>query len=92
MANQKPPKHPGKTPAQRRALDAIGCGNYSPIMANSTRDALLKAGLIVEISPRHEKAGALWAAVVIRQFQMPIPVHMQWCAAVAGDEEDPDHG
>ena len=38
------PKHPGRTPAQRRVLDAIGCGNNSPRMVAAVRDAMLKAG------------------------------------------------
>jgi hypothetical protein len=76
-------KHPGKTAAQRRALDAIGCGNYSPIMAAATRDALLAAGAIEPCGVRVLGRGAL--AVSIPEYQMPIPVHMQWCSAVASD-------
>ncbi len=70
------PKHPAATPAQRRILDAIGCGDSSPIMTKRTRDAMLKAGLIEEVSKR-VMPGAL--PLIIRQFQMPIPVHMAWC-------------
>lgn len=79
--------HPGKTPAQRRVLDQIGCGNYSPIMAARTRDALLNLYLIEELDPHFVKDR--FGVMKIRQFQMPIPVHMQWCAAVA--EEDTSH-
>jgi hypothetical protein len=79
-------KHPGKTPAQRRVLDAIGCGNHSPIMADSTREALLRRGLIVEVAPRFEPfSGGL--AMKVRQFDMPIPVHMAWCDAMATDND-----
>ena len=67
-------KHPGKTPAQRRALDQIGAGNYSPIMSDRTRDSMLGAGLIEELTP------IIIQGVRVRQFQMPIPVHMQWCS------------
>lgn len=77
-------KHPGKTAAQRRVLDEIGCGNYSPIMSNKTRDAMLAAGLIVELSPRFVGDGPF--AVRIRQFEMPISVHMDWCTSVSDEE------
>lgn len=70
----RPPDHPGKTPAQRRALDAIGCGNYAPIMADKTRDALLRDGLIEPAGERRFRTGAL--AVTVQEYQMPIPVHM----------------
>jgi hypothetical protein len=98
MANSQPadnqtspapaPKHPGRTAAQRRALDAIGCGNYAPIMARATRDALLRDGLIEPAGERRIGTGAL--AVVIQEFQMPISVHMAWCAAAAAEEEVAD--
>lgn len=84
----KAPPHPGKTPAQRRALDAIGCGNHSPIMARSTRDALLKADLIRPAGHRTVGTGPLAARV--EQFDMPISVHMAWCAAVAHGVTDAD--
>lgn len=78
------PRHPGKTPAQRRVLDQIGCGNNSPIMAKATRDKLLREGLITELPPmRVPVFGNL--CMEVRQFEMPIPVHMQWCEAV-GEE------
>ena len=78
-------KHPGKTPAQRRVLDAIGCGNYSPIMAKATRDKLLREGLIVELAPLESRAGPF--RMVIRQFDMPTAVHIQWCEAMSVDAE-----
>jgi hypothetical protein len=81
-------KHPGRTPAQRRVLDQIGCGNFSPIMANSTRDALLKAGLIVETESRTEPFGPF--RVTIREFTMPLPVHYVWCQAMEA-EYDAEH-
>jgi len=78
-------KHPGKTAAQRRALDEIGCGNHSPYMAKATRDAMLRSGVIVELSPRHEPFGPF--TITIRQFEMPIPVHMAWCDAMSAQVE-----
>jgi hypothetical protein len=77
-------KHPGKTPAQRRVLDEIGCGNHSPIMAKATRDKLLRERLIVEIEPRHEHCFG-GVQIRFRQFDMPIPIHMQWCKAMAAE-------
>lgn len=78
-------RHPGRTPAQRRVLDEIGCGNHSPWMDGKTRNALLAASLIVELPPR-VLSGRL--PVSIRQYDMPTPVHMAWCEACA--EECPD--
>lgn len=79
-------KHPGKTPAQRRALDEIGCGNHSPIMAKSTQNALLGAGLITEMEPGKLSCGNL-GFITVRQFDMPIPVHIQWCEAMSDAHE-----
>lgn len=79
-------KHPGKTPAQRRVLDEIGCGSYSPVAAKRTIKALLDQGLIEELPPvRVHVFGSLYMEV--RQFQMPIPVHYQWCKAMAAEDE-----
>lgn len=77
--------HPGKTAAQRRALDAIGCGDFSPAMADRTRDALLVAGLIEPCGERilgRDRFGT----IAVQEYQMPIHVHMQWCRAVASSE------
>ena len=71
------PKHLGKTPAHRRALDEIGGGNYSPAMAESTKKALLGAGLIEKCGVR--KFGAGWSAAHVDMFEMPTPVHIRWC-------------
>ena len=80
--------HPGKTPAQRRALDAIGCGDNCPPMARKTRESLLSAGLIVEIGQK-ALGRDRFGVIAIPQFEMPIPVHMQWCNAVADEEDEP---
>ena len=73
------PRHPGATPAQRRALDAIGAGDASPKMADSVRDKLVAAGLIVELPPLQIPfAGRLMMQV--RQFEMTPATHMAWCA------------
>lgn len=81
--------HPGKTKAQRAALDAIGCGDPSPRMAPKTREALLAAGLIIECGERvlgRDRFGV----IAIPQYGMPIPVHMQWCYAVSQDYDGED--
>lgn len=54
-------------------------------MAPRTKQALLDAGLI-------EPCGfKMVSGVRIPEFQMPVHVHMQWCAAMASDEsEDAD--
>lgn len=81
MSADRAPPHPGKTLAQRRVLDAIGCGNHSPMMSKATRDALLKADLIQPIG--HHVVGSGPLAVRVEQFDMPVSVHMAWCDAVA---------
>lgn len=79
------PEHPGRTQAQRRAIDAIGCGNHAPIMSDKTRDSLLRDGLIERVGEPRIGKGA--PTVTAQEYQMPIPVHMVWCAAVAKDED-----
>lgn len=78
--------HPGRTAAERRALDAIGCGNFTPPMAPKVRQRLLEAGLIVQCGERLIGRGPL--AVRIPEYEMPIPVHFQWCSAVAATDEE----
>lgn len=79
--------HPGKTKAQRAALDAIGCGDATPPMAPRTREALLKAGLIVQCELKVVGRDH-FGLITVPKYAMPIPVHMQWCYAVS--EDDPD--
>lgn len=76
-------RHPGKTASQRRILDEIGCGNHSPSMHRATQANLLKAGLIEKCGERIIGSG--WSAIKIDEFQMPIPVHMQWCEAMSAE-------
>lgn len=87
MIGAKVPGHPGKTAAQRRALDLIGCGNFSPIISKATRDALLRQGLIEQCGTRLVGIGPL--TVRVAEYQMPFPVHIAWCTAVAADEPEP---
>lgn len=81
------PSHPGRTPAQRKALDAIGCGDFSPRMSKRTGEALLAAGLIVPAGSKvigQDRFGV----IVVAKWAMPIPVHMQWCEAVGATDEE----
>jgi hypothetical protein len=73
----KKAKHPGRTPAERRVLDAIGGGNHSPFMRPTTEKAMLEAGLIYALPDKvsHDRLGTLR----VRQFDMPAAVHMAWC-------------
>ena len=89
--------HPANTPAQRKILDEIGCGNYSPIMQDATRRSLLRQGLIQKCGEK--RIGNPPFHVTIIEYQMPIPVHIQWCEYHAqeyegrgegGEEFDPD--
>lgn len=78
------PKHPGRTPAQRRVLDEIGTGNFSPAMTIVTRDTMLLEGLIETVGEHHVGKGPL--APVVKEYQMPIAVHLAWCAAVPAEK------
>ncbi len=81
--------HPGKTKAQRDALDRIGCGDNCPPMSDRTRDRMLEEGLIRQLSDKLVGSDA-FGPITIPQFEMPIPVHMQWCDAMSEQltEED----
>ncbi|MGA4553556.1 hypothetical protein [Methylorubrum aminovorans] len=84
--SQSRPPHPGRTPAERRALDAIGCGDTLPAMHPKVRRNLLDAGLIEQTgtTARRDALGPY----EVPQYEMPIPVHMQWCSAVAATDEE----
>lgn len=71
--------HPGRTPAQRSALDAIGGGDHVPSMARSTRDALIRAGMIRQCGEIVFGRGP-WA-VRVPGYEMTITTHLQWLIA-----------
>lgn len=77
--------HPGRTSAERRALDRIGCGE-TPGCSPKTLKAMLDAGLIVDAGggTRRDALGSYR----IPAYAMPIPVHYQWCSAVAFTDEE----
>lgn len=77
--------HPGRTSAERRALDRIGCGE-PPACAQKTLRNLLAAGLIVDVGTETRR-GAL-GEYRIPAYTMPIPVHMAWCSAVAATDKE----
>ncbi|MCJ2065819.1 hypothetical protein MKK63_24385 [Methylobacterium sp. J-088] len=77
--------HPGRTSAERKALDAIGCGE-PPRCSPKTIKALLDAGLIVDVGTETRRDAL--GAYKIPKFAMPIPVHMAWCSAVAATDEE----
>lgn len=79
------PPHPGRTSAERRALDRIGCGE-PPSCSPKTLRNLLDAGLIVDVGgeTRRDALGSYR----VPSYAMPIHVHMQWCSAVAATDEE----
>lgn len=77
-----------RSKAQLWVLDQIGCGNNSPMMAKSTRDALLRKGLIVKMEDGKMSAfGGLMMRV--ERFDMPLAVHLVWCATCEDDAPTP---
>ena len=77
--------HPGRTSAERRALDAIGCGQ-PPACSSKTLRNLLDAGLIVD-QGGETRCDAL-GSYRVPSYAMPILVHYQWCSAVAFTDEE----
>jgi hypothetical protein len=77
--------HPGRTSAERRALDRIGCGE-PPACSPKTLRNMLDAGLIVDVGTetRRDTLGSYR----IPSYAMPIPVHFAWCSAVAFTDEE----
>ncbi len=67
-ANHPPsPPHPGRTAAERRALDAIGCGEFLPDNCAKVRQRLLDAGLIAQcVSASSAQAGRPSASLSTR--------------------------
>lgn len=77
--------HPGRTSAERRALDRIGCGE-PPGCSQKTLRNLLSAGLIVEAGSQTRRDAL--GAYSVPSYEMPVPVHMQWCNAVAATDAE----
>lgn len=85
MADPDRMPHPGRTSAERRALDHIGCGE-PPACSPKTLRNLLDAGLIVDVGGevRRDALGSY----TVPSYAMPVPVHFQWCSAVAFTDEE----
>ena len=62
--------HPGRTSAERRALDRIGCGQ-PPACAQKTLRNLLDAGLIVDVGTQTRRDGL--GSYRVPAYAMPIP-------------------
>lgn len=77
--------HPGRTSAERRALDRVGCGE-PPGCSSKTLRSLLDAGLIVDVGT--ETRRDVLGSYRIPAYAMPIPVHYAWCSAVALTDEE----
>lgn len=80
MAEPHRTPHPGRTPEERQVLDAIGHGDLTTPMAPEVRDALLKAGLIVEAGTevRRDSHGERR----VPAYDMPLLIHADWSNAV----------
>lgn len=85
MSSETRMPHPGRTSAERRALDRVGCGEL-PSCSLKTLKALLDDGLLIEEGGevRRDALGTYR----VPSYAMPIPVHFQWCSAVAFTDEE----
>ena len=80
-------KHPGKTAAQRAILDQIGGGDYCPRGNAKTFAKLVELGLLVRLADKVLGRDG-FGVIAIPQFEMPIPVHYQWCSYWADQPDD----
>ena len=77
--------HPGRTSAERRALDQVGCGE-PPSCSPRTLRRLLDGGLLID-QGGEVRRDALGTSTV-PSYAMPLPVHYAWCSAVAFTDEE----
>ena len=77
--------HPGRTSAERRALDRIGCGE-PPRCSPKTLRNMLDAGLIIDQGGRVCRDAL--GTYTVPSYAMPLAVHYQWCSAVAFTDEE----
>lgn len=77
--------HPGRTSAERRALDRVGCGE-PPGCSPKTLRRLLDDGLLIDQGGevRRDALGTY----TVPSYAMPLPVHYAWCSAVAFTDEE----
>lgn len=71
--------HPckGMTPAQRRDFELIAT-NQRPMGGVQTIKALKKRGLIADAPPKRVGVDQ-FGPVMVPDWYVPLPVHMQWC-------------
>ena len=79
------PPHPGRTSAERRALDKIGCGQ-PPGCSPKTLGAMIAAGMIEDTGGQMRRDAL--GSYRVPFYEMTIPTHMQWCSAVAATDEE----
>lgn len=85
-----PAKAAGCTPRQIEAFEQIAVGNSNASgFTLKTIEALLRKGLIVEATKRTIGADAFGPIRVV-EFQVPVPVHMQWCKWCSENITDED--
>ncbi|MCJ2121370.1 hypothetical protein, partial [Methylobacterium sp. J-077] len=77
--------HPGRTSAERRALDRVGCGE-PPGCSPKTLRRLLDDGLLIDQGGevRRDALGTY----TVPSYAMPLAIHYQWCSAVAFTDEE----
>lgn len=80
-------KHPGRTRAEQRVIDAIGGGNSTPYMRQDLRMKMLEDGLIVKLPDKiiPDRLGAIH----VEQYDLPSWVHIAWCEWCS-EQEDGD--
>ncbi len=79
--------HPGKTAAQRRVLDLIGSGIFTPPMSERTREGLRASGLIRKCGQKIVGVDR-YGPILVDEWEMPPAVHMQWCQHCAEKCDD----
>lgn len=84
-------KHPGRTAAQRRILDQVGCGEHCPRAQRKTLDRMVEEGLLVRLPDMVLGRDAL-GTIALPQYEMPIPVRYAWCQAMSAQFDGDGEG
>lgn len=86
MRDSSKPRHPGRSAAERRILDEVGCGQNTPRAYQKTLDRMVAAGLLTFLG--HETIGRdALGAIRLPVYEMPAHVHIRWCEFHAQAEE-----
>lgn len=83
--------HPGNTPAQRKVLDQVGCGESLPSASAKTLAKMVEQGLLERL-PDQVLGRDSFGAITVPQYEMPIPVHYQWCKYWSEQPCDEENG